>query len=97
MKDTDKLHRSVTKGIQARDELAQYEGVFAVLKDRYDNELIMSARAGKPTDPVANKLLALNDAVTELKSAIQTGNSAQIKLDTIALQAAQQVENEQAR
>ena len=91
---TDKLHKNVARGVQARQELDEYKGKFADMQRLYLTELLMRFRAGEPTDNTVAKLVALDDIVNSLAGDIQTGIRDQRKLDEIALQAAQQVEDE---
>ncbi len=91
---TDKLHKSVAKGVQARQELDEYKGKFAEMQRTYLTELLMRARAGEPTETAVYKLVALDDVVNSLANDIQTGIRDQRKLDAKALQAAHRVEDE---
>ncbi len=93
---TDKLHKNVTRGVQARQDLYEYKGKFADMQRLYLTELLMQFRAGQPTERTVAKLVALDDIVNGLASDIQTGIRDQKKLDEIALQAAQQVKDEYA-
>ncbi len=93
---TDKLHKNVTRGVQARQDLDEYKGKFADMQRLYLTELLMQFRAGQPTERTVAKLVALDDIVNGLASDIQTGIRDQKKLDEIALQAAQQVKDEYA-
>lgn len=91
---TDKLHKNVSKGVKARQELDEYKGKFAEMQRVYLAELLMRARAGEPTETAVYKLLALDDVVNSLAGDIQTGIRDQKKLDVIALEAAHRAEHE---
>ncbi len=90
---TDKLHKSVAKGVQARQELDEYKGKFAEMQRTYLTELLMRARAGEPTETAVYKLVALDDVVNSLAGDIQAGIRDQRKLDQIAYENAQKVEH----